>query len=245
MCTNDRKQLSEAYNAAEDLAEVCAVCPACGGFNQIQLHHRDQGKGQKVDGVPVGRVQYGCCSFCKSLIVAVKLTGPPGSRLLWPQEVLADRAPASVEPEIKSDYDEARHVLAFSAKASAALSRRCLQHVLRKKLGIKNATLEREISEARTREEFSKPTRDALDHVRRVGNWAAHPTYGRGEQDTGRELESPDADPALVLIEVTPKEARYTLEVVELVFRDLYDLPSRFKNMEERLARKGESEVRK
>lgn len=56
--------------------------------------------------------------------------------LLWPKEVPPNQAPASLEAEAKQDYDEARMVLHSSPAASATLARRCLQYVIRTKLGI-------------------------------------------------------------------------------------------------------------
>ena len=72
-----------------------------------------------------------------------------------------------------------------------------------------------EIEGAIAKDDLSKPTKAAIHHVREIGNWGAHP----------------NEDQASVLIEVTEDEARYTLEVVELLFNDLYVTPQKVASM--------------
>jgi hypothetical protein len=64
-------------------------------------------------------------------------------------------------------------VLNASPKASAALSRRCLQLLLREKAGVKASDLSREIDEAMP--QLPPYLAGAIDAVRNVGNFAAHP----------------------------------------------------------------------
>ena len=52
-----------------------------------------------------------------------------------------------IPDEYKSDYIDAYNVLEMSPKASAALSRRCLQRLLREKAGVKHGNLVDEINE--------------------------------------------------------------------------------------------------
>jgi len=111
-----------------------------------------------------------------------------------------------------------------SPMAAAVLARRCLQHVIRAKLGIEKDNLFQEISEAATREELSMPTRKALDHVRHFGNWGAHPVQDQASQ----------------IIEVTPEEAEYTLQVLELLFEDLYVKPLKIATMAAKIEDKKE-----
>lgn len=72
---------------------------------------------------------------------------------------------------------EACLVLPDSPKASAAISRRCLQAVLRDAAGVKPADLSREIDEAMPH--LPPYLADAIDAVRNVGNFAAHPVKSR------------------------------------------------------------------
>lgn len=52
-------------------------------------------------------------------------------RMVYPVGASRGPVPQEVPLEIADDYTEACNVLAISAKASAALSRRCLQNILR------------------------------------------------------------------------------------------------------------------
>jgi len=132
-----------------------------------------------------------------------------------------------LEPEIKQTYDQARRILTVSAMASAVLLRRALQHIIRHRLKIEKKRLFDEIEEAISRDELSKSIKDALHHVREIGAWGAHPI--RDEAET--------------LIEVEHDEAVYTIEVVEMLFSDLYVQPARHLAMKERISMKrtGES----
>ena len=80
-----------------------------------------------------------------------------------------------VSKHVNNDFNEAREVLLISPKASAALSRRCLQAILREKEGISLRTLKDEIDEAISRNIYGKKINKHLDSIRKVGNAAAHP----------------------------------------------------------------------
>jgi hypothetical protein len=94
--------------------------------------------------------------------------------------------------------------------------------VVRTKLKIVKKTLFDEIAEAVTRPELSMPTRSALDHVRQIGNWGAHPVE----------------DQASAIIDVTPEEAEYTLQVLEMLFHDLYVVPQQIATMQAKIQKK-------
>ena len=55
--------------------------------------------------------------------------------------------PPQVPSKFAEDYREACLVLDDSPKASAALSRRCLQYILQEKAGVKHENLAKEIQE--------------------------------------------------------------------------------------------------
>jgi hypothetical protein len=95
-------------------------------------------------------------------------------------------------------------VLPDSEKASAALSRRCLQAILRDKGGVKHSDFN-EIEEA-IKSGSPPDIVDALHPVRTLGNFAAHPMKSTS---TG------------TIIDVEPGEAEWTLEVIERLF-DFY-----------------------
>jgi len=118
------------------------------------------------------------------------------------------RSPISKEvpPEFTQDYIEACLVLPDSPKASAALSRRCLQNILREKAKVKHKNLGREIQETLDKKLFPSYIAERVDAVRNVGNFAAHPIKSK---QTGE------------IIEVELGEAELNLDVIEALF-DFY-----------------------
>jgi len=101
-----------------------------------------------------------------------------------------------------------KHVWFFqiSAKASAALSRRCLQLLLRDEVKVKRQDLSKEIQELLDRGTLPSHIADSLDAVRSIGNFAAHPLKS---QSTGE------------IVPVEVGEAEWNLDVLESLF-DFY-----------------------
>lgn len=120
-------------------------------------------------------------------------------------------APVEVPAAIAVDYNDAAKVLNISAQASAALSRRCLQHLLANSGLSKNSNLDRAISEAIDK---GVPTHiaDQLDAVRTIGNFAAH---AQKSVNTGE------------ILPVEPHEAEWTLDVLDMLFDHCYVLPAK------------------
>lgn len=114
--------------------------------------------------------------------------------------------PAEVTDPYASDYREACNSLADSPKASAALSRRCLQALLRDKAGVKQGNLYDEIEEVVNSGKLPSDLAEALHHVRVTGNFAAHPEKSA---NTG------------AIVDVEQGEAEWTLDVLESLF-DFY-----------------------
>ena len=109
-------------------------------------------------------------------------------------------AAPEVPEEYAEGYREAYLVIADSPKASAALSRRCLQNILREKAQVKHpdnlADARKEVVEDPA---TPKGIADSLDAVRNIGNFAAHPNKS---QLTGE------------IVEVEPLEAEWCLEIL-------------------------------
>jgi hypothetical protein len=103
-------------------------------------------------------------------------------------------------------------VLADSPKASAALSRRCLQHLLRDIAGAKKKDLADQIDEILP----SVPSHvGAMLHgLRVIGNFAAHPIKSTNSGE---------------IIDVEPGEAEMLLETLETVFDFYFVQPERTK----------------
>ena len=66
-------------------------------------------------------------------------------------------------------------MLPDSEKASAALSRRCLQHLLRERAGVQKNDLAKEIQQVLDSKQLPGYLAEDLDAIRNVGNFAAHP----------------------------------------------------------------------
>ena len=114
--------------------------------------------------------------------------------------------PSEVVDPYKQDFIEACKVLLDSPKASAALSRRCLQAILRDKAGTKSKDLYDQIEEVVSGGKVPSHVCDDLHAVRVVGNFGAHPTKSTV---TG------------AILDVEPGEAEWNLDVLELLF-DFY-----------------------
>jgi hypothetical protein len=123
--------------------------------------------------------------------------------LLFPKYPIK-QIPGEVPEELASDFREAYETLPTSAKASAALSRRCLQNLIRQQEGIVEKSLFAEIRQLLKRNKLPKYLADDLDSIRNVGNFAAHPIK---DTNTGQ------------IVEVEPGEAEWTLEVLEELLR--------------------------
>ena len=110
-----------------------------------------------------------------------------------------------------------------SLKASAALSRRCLQNLLRDIDEIKNGSLDSEIHQEI--KIFQHDIADAIDAVRHIGNFASQP---RKSDSTGE------------IVDVEPGEAEWLLDVLEQLFDHQYVQPAKLaekrKALDEKLA---------
>jgi hypothetical protein len=110
---------------------------------------------------------------------------------------------AEVLDPYRQDFSEACMVLADSAKASAALSRRCLQAILKDKLGTTKKDLYDQIEEVTVLGKLPSYIVDGLHDARKIGNIAAH---SMKSTTTG------------AIVDVEPGEAESNLDVLESLF---------------------------
>jgi hypothetical protein len=120
--------------------------------------------------------------------------------------------PEFIPKALRDDYEEACAIAELSPKASATLSRRCLQGMIRHFCGIAKDRLIDEIKELRRQvDENSAPagvtieSAEAIDAVRSVGNIGAH-------MEKNIDL----------IVEVDEGEARTLIELIELLFQEWY-----------------------
>ena len=114
--------------------------------------------------------------------------------------------PPEVPGPYSEDYSEACLTLADSPKASAALSRRCLQHILRDNAGVNPGNLADEIQQVIDSAMVPTHISESLDAIRNIGNFAAHPIKSKASGE---------------IIPVEPGEAEWNLDVLEALF-DFY-----------------------
>ena len=120
--------------------------------------------------------------------------------------------PDYIPEAIRNDYVEACKIRDLSAKASAAIARRCLQRIIRDFCGITKARLIDEIEELRRRVDqgngafgVQPDTVDAIDAVRSIGNIGAHM-----ENDIN------------LIVDIDTGEAQTLIGLIELLFREWY-----------------------
>ncbi len=181
-------------------------------WEKIQIEASDKGEiGISVNAITCPNTE------CKKLYLEVTLTNSERSeRTQWqikPTKVIqkwkllpeshAKVLPNYIPPAIQEDYYEACRIRDISPKASATLSRRCLQGMIRDFWNIKKPKLKEEIDALEGL--VDSLTWEAIDSVRQVGNIGAHM-----EKDIN------------LIIEVDPQEAQLLIELIEQLIEDWY-----------------------
>ena len=191
-----------------------------GGDQQVADHGWVKFVG--LDGDYSVEIYTSTCPRCSQLIVTVagfkKIRGPLGAApvhvdtyMAWPRGVT--RLVAAEVPEaIASDYREASMIVTLSPKASAALSRRCLQAVLVDPSAGKALAKDLAPQIQEVMPQLPSNLRDNIDLVRKVGNFAAHPNKST---QTG------------MIIDVEEHEAAFLLDVLDLLFDHYYVAPAK------------------
>src|SRR5258708_11463546 len=127
-----------------------------------------------------------CCPDCNDVTIEIArfdLSGQKGVQLedwrpVYPIGANRGPVPPEVPEKIAEDYIEACNVLPISAKASAALSRRCLQNILHAH-GYRAKDLAKEIDlllgDTDPKKALPLRLRETVDGIRNFGNFSAHP----------------------------------------------------------------------
>ena len=115
----------------------------------------------------------------------------------------AKNFPDYIPKSILNDYEEACKIKDLSPKASATLSRRCLQGILRDFWKVKPDNLNKEINQIE--EKVDPLIFDAINAVRQLGNIGAHM-----EKDIN------------LIIDVDTDEAQKLIELIELLLEEWY-----------------------
>lgn len=169
-----------------------------------------QHHGEELD----ARVRIAECPECCRYTLWLRLSDDVEERMIEP--ISPSRGPVSthVPSNICEDYIEACNVLPISAKASAALSRRCLQNILNSH-GYKGRDLSKQIDSLLAETDATKAVGSVLagtiDAIRNFGNFSAHPI---------------DDQTTLQIIDVEPQEAEWCLQILEDMFDHFYERPA-------------------
>lgn len=200
-------------------------CPHC----QIDFHdlwdakpimHRTHVLQLNMNDIHAGSWHYKTCycSSCGGSIIVLYCSGSYGEVIssieAYPKYSARGKNVSDVPNEIIADYKESCDVMGISAKASAALSRRCLQNILNAN-GYTGRDLSKQIdavlNESDPKKVIPPKLRDAIDGVRNFGNFSAHPIT---------DLTT------LQIVDVEPEEAEWCLEIIEECFEHFYINPA-------------------
>lgn len=209
------------------------ICPHCQiachesatqlpGFAHSQI---TDGRGTVIAPGITWSVYHMRCPQCYNLIVFLENNqgGLPvePKQIIYPKSPPPRSLPLEVNDPFKADFIEACTVFPHSAKASAAISRRCLQMVLRDVAKVPTSNLNTEIDTVLP--QLPSALADSIDAVRVIGNFAAHPIKST---NTGE------------IIPVEPGEAEWLLDVLESVFDFYFVQPAILKSKREQLNKK-------
>jgi len=191
-------------------------CAICGAFAQQEWSYAKgynkwdaQIRGQKNWTSEIEGFAFSKCSHCQNHSV----WNLEKNSLVYPKSTTRNFDLTQIPKDLADDYEEACLVISDSPKASAALSRRCLQAILREQ-GFEKKSLAQEIQEAIDSKKLPSHISDSLDAIRNIGNFAAHPT-----KDTNSGAVVP----------VEPGEADWNLDVIESLFDFYYIQPAKTK----------------
>lgn len=127
-------------------------------------------------------------------------------------ENMAKPQPDYIPSPIREDYEEACKIRDLSPKASATLSRRCLQGMIRDFCNISRGrlideinALKKQVGDGQAPKGVSEDSVEAIDHVRKIGNIGAHM-----EKDIN------------LIIPVEPEEAQILIDLIESLFEEWY-----------------------
>lgn len=192
-------------------------CPHC--QEEITKEPKKIDLGSDVDGE--WRMQRSNCANCGRYTFELenkRLTrtnrahiAPQGLIKVYPRSVRRLPVAEEVPGEYAVDFREACLILEHSPKASAALTRRCLQHVIRHTLGIERQDLFQEIQDVIESDLLPSDICESLGLLRRVANFSAFPIKSLS---TGE------------IVAVEPQEAEWNLDVLEMIFDYLFIRPA-------------------
>jgi hypothetical protein len=206
--TFDLQVATTALQAIEAHQLATAKCPECSGYVVVfQQGHGEYRDYSDYEGYTLTVFEF--AKFTKESVVYPHSQTKP--------------LPLEVPESYKVEFPEACGVLPISPKASAALSRRLLQRVLREEFQIPPSDLSREIDVFIQTKGASSTLNDEIDAIRNIGNFAAHPMKS---SSTGE------------IVDVEPGEAEWLIDVIEDLFDFAFVQPKKLQERRHRLNKK-------
>lgn len=169
-------------------------------------------------------------SKCKGLFSKIEISRLHYQRNSSPQKILieefqltpscdAKSFPEYIPQQLRDDYVEACSIRLKSPKASATLSRRCIQGIIRDFWGIKNKkNLYDEIEALQGSDKIDPELLQSLHDIREIGNIGAHM-----KKDVN------------IIIDVKPEEAQALIDIIEVLFGETYIMKEKRKQHIEKL----------
>lgn len=151
-------------------------------------------------------VEFAVCPACEKTSIRIEGAGREvqGIKLNFHPSSTAKQFPSYIPSAILQDYEEACKIVNLSPKASATLSRRCLQGMIRNYWGVTGKkNLYEEIDAIQN--EIDPQVSKVLSGVRQIGNIGAH-------------MEK-DID---LIIDIDPGEATQLIKLIEYLMEQWY-----------------------
>jgi len=212
-------------------ADDCYTCPFCGqacvaSCGVTKTYHLDyyceiSPYNNNYDLETAIKVKISKCPKCSK--ISYEMSNDLGRnhfRFRYPQ-INFFEVPDYVPQAIRDDYYEACAIVDLSPKASATLSRRCLQGMIQDFWGIKGGTLNSQIAELHKQQKIEPAQIEAIDILRRAGNVGAHM-----ERDVNIivDIDLGEAEKLINLLRLLVKEwyvARHDREELYAGLRDI------------------------
>ncbi len=184
-------------------------CPHCG----INFHDNWQSQSMIRNNSFIDwHYRTASCPSCSKYTIVI--SDGKTEKMVEPHATVRGPISKFIPQNIAQDYMEACNVFPISSKASAALSRRCLQNILND-FGYKAKDLAKQVDalldEADPKRSLPLGLHQTVDAIRNFGNFSAHPI---------------DEKTTLQVIDVEPEEAEWCLEILEELFEHFYERPA-------------------
>ena len=132
---------------------------------------------------------------------------------------LAKQFPDYVPQQVREDYEEAYSIVNLSPKASATLSRRCLQGMIHDFWNVHEKNLNAEITALK--DKVSTSEWSVLNSIRQLGNIGAHMEH---DINLIVDIDPQEAEKLLVVIEHFIEKWYVSRHDTELLFNEVIDI---------------------